>query len=63
MSLLDQLRLFPTSSDLADSLRAHNPGFKKTPELATLYSQSIRYALDHHKDEQACRLYRLALTA
>jgi hypothetical protein len=41
MSLLDQLRLFPTSSDLADSLRAHNPGFKKTPELATLYSQSF----------------------
>lgn len=63
MSLLEQLRQFQTPIALAQSLRDQNPGFQKTPELATLYSQSIRYALDHHKDEQACRLYRLALTA
>ena len=63
MSLLEQIRQFQTASDLAHSLRNQNPGFVRTPELATLYSQSIRHALDHHKDEQACRLYRLALTA
>jgi len=36
MSLLDQLRQFPTSSALSQSLRAQNPGFVRTPELATL---------------------------
>ncbi|MEK7351103.1 MAG: hypothetical protein AAB177_09520 [Nitrospirota bacterium] len=63
MSLLDQLRQFPTSSALAQSLRAKNPGFVRTPELATLYSDSIMDAMTHQHDEQACRLYRLALTA
>ena len=63
MSLLDQIRQFPNSSALAQSLRAQNPGFHKTPELATLYSDSIINTMTHHKNEQACRLYRLALTA
>jgi len=63
MSLLDQIRQFQTSSALAQSLRAHNPGFQKAPELATLYSDSIMDALKHCKHDHACRLYRLALTA
>lgn len=63
MSLLDHIRQFTTVSDLAQSLRDQNPGFVRTPELATLYSQSIRHAIEHRNDDDACRLYRLALTA
>lgn len=50
MTLLDQIRHFQTPLALAHSLRAQNPGFQRTPELATLYSQSIMEAMTHQID-------------